>query len=280
MTVRHLKPGEDFGPEHFAETGFGFTSSAKGGAAKPTHGSKSVAEPKEEGESAPGDYAKGGHVHPHGHHIVRVAHEEDGRVVMHHAHGGHSVTHMDGMITHHHHDGSPVDGGGMGPQGREEMHDESEYAHNGMARDVPTRDASRASPNNIRPEDSSNDYAKGGRSRDPDAAEDKAMIKKGISQHENHEHGGEHTDLKLAGGGGFPHMRPRLGPAMRPKAEKMHSPINTAPRNPGRTTTPRNAMPGGQLGYGVEPSAEPDQAGADQTGIPQMRRGGHKKHED
>jgi hypothetical protein len=43
-------------------------------------------------------------------------------------------------------------------------------------------------------------YADGGAVRS-DAMQDKALVKKGIRQHENHEHGGEHTDLKLARGG-------------------------------------------------------------------------------
>lgn len=34
-----------------------------------------------------------------------------------------------------------------------------------------------------------------------DEAKDKKLVKKGIRQHETHEHGGEHTDLKLRGGG-------------------------------------------------------------------------------
>lgn len=51
------------------------------------------------------------------------------------------------------------------------------------------------------------------------------------------------------------------------------TPENKPPRNPTQSTSPRNAMPGGQMAYGVEPSDEPDVAGADQ-GIPQMSRGG------
>lgn len=34
-----------------------------------------------------------------------------------------------------------------------------------------------------------------------DEKKDKKLVKKGIRQHETHEHGGEHTDLKLRGGG-------------------------------------------------------------------------------
>lgn len=275
MTVKHLKDGEDFSASHFAETGFGFTGSAKGHEAAPpyaadrdTRGPKSKPEPTEAGEGG-GDYARGGStMHPHGHRIVDVVHEEDGRVVMHHAHGGHSVMHPTGMMTHHNHNGTPA--ASMGSMGVEAMHDESEYAHNGVAPAGPTK----GSKHTAEPEEhGGGDYAKGGRS---DSSQDKAMVKKGIRQHENHEHGGEHTDLHLAGGG-FMHARPRIGKAMRPKAESMHSPINTTARNPNRMTSPRNLMPGGEMNYGVEPSAEPDTAGSDQTGIPQLRRGGRKE---
>lgn len=138
MAIKHLKDGQDFGPEHFSRD-FGFRESA-GGAKPPfagdkdTRGPKHVAEPEEGGEHG-GDFAHGGPIHPHGHSVVRVSHEEDGRVVMHHAHGGQSVTHLDGRVTHHHHDGAPA---GMAHMGVEGMHDESEYAHRGIAPDKPT----------------------------------------------------------------------------------------------------------------------------------------------
>lgn len=79
-------------------------------------------------------------------------------------------------------------------------------------------------------------------------------------------------DEHMARGG----MTTRIPHSMRPKAAGMHSPINTPPRNPQRSPSPRNQMPGGQMPYGVEPSAEPDDAGSEQ-GIPQLRKGGHMK---
>lgn len=272
---------------------------------EPTHGMKHVAEPMEEGEEAPGDYAHGGHVHPHGGHIVREEHRADGgtvchmshggmtihhpdghvthhmhdgkevkaehmahggeyagagrhlhphghhvvkveqmasgAVIHHHAHGGHTVHHEDGRITHHMADGTPAHLGMMQP---EHMHDESEYAHR----------------------------ARGGSMEDE--REDKAMVKKAFREHDQHMHHGEHEDIELARGGEA--MLPR---GMRPKAARHHSPIgegmpvNTPPRFGRNTTTPRNAMPGGQMAYGVEPGSEPDEAGSEQ-GIPQLRRGG------
>lgn len=190
-------------------------------------------------DGSPAHHAGGGehhemHLHPHGHDVVKVEHHADGRIVHHHSHGGHTVHHRDGRITHHHEDGSPVMA--MPHQGVEHMHDSSEYAHGGMH---------------------------GG-----DVEQDKAMVRKGIRQHEDHEHGGEHTDLELARGG-----MPRLPRSIRPAAARMKSPIERKPRNPERNVTPRNEEPAGHMGYGVEPSAEPDDAGSDQD-IPQLARGG------
>jgi hypothetical protein len=107
-----------------------------------------------------------------------------------------------------------------------------------------------------------------------DERADKALVKKAVHQHEVHEHHGELTDLHLARGGITGH-RQRLPRSMKPAMMRPRSPIETPPRDPGITTTPRNQMSGGALGYGVEPSAEPDTAG-DGQGIPQMRRGGRR----
>ncbi len=93
----------------------------------------------------------------------------------------------------------------------------------------------------------------------------------------SHEGPGEGTYLEeKARGGGMPGMRPHLPRGMQPKAERMHSPINTPPRPPSRNPTARNSMPGDAMPYGVEPSAEPDMAGSGQ-GIPQLHKGG-KSH--
>lgn len=107
--------------------------------------------------------------------------------------------------------------------------------------------------------------AKGGHA---DAAQDRALISKMMKEHEASE--GERMG-KARGG------RARLPTGMKAKALQRHSPINTPPRNPTRTTTPRNIMPGGQMAYGVQPSSEPDRAGSGQ-GIPQLSNGGRAKY--
>jgi hypothetical protein len=118
--------------------------------------------------------------------------------------------------------------------------------------------------------------AKGGSiSAAEDKREDKAMIKSAFRQHDEHEHDGAHEDIKLARGGAL-HMNVPLPRGMKPHVARHMSPIETPPRNPNLTTTPRNEFAGGQMPYGVEPSAEPDQAGSEQD-IPQMARGGRHR---
>lgn len=75
-------------------------------------------------------------------------------------------------------------------------------------------------------------------------------------------------EQKYARGG-----KTRLPATMRPAIAKKHSPVETPPRNPNQTTTPRNRMSGGVMPYGVEPSSEPMVAGSTQD-IPQLRSGG------
>lgn len=190
------------------------------------------------------------HHHAHGGHSI---HHADGMVVHHHAHGGHTVHHPGGMTEHHHADGSVTH---HLPDGSTQHHDSSEYAHGGHH--MAHRARGGAMP--------------GGEHGDLDAEQDKKMVAKGIHQHEDHEHGGEHTDLHLARGG-IVGEHTRIPRSMRPSAEKMHTPIgdempiNRPPRNPRMSRTPPNAMPGGEMGYGVQP---PD----DSADVPAMRRGG------
>ena len=102
--------------------------------------------------------------------------------------------------------------------------------------------------------------------------------------------GGDSEDHMAFGGAKRPHlprnMTPKVGRS-RPLGEE--SAVNKPPRNPAQSTTPRNAMPGGEMGMGVEPSAEPDEPdmSGDSAGggMTQMRKGGvhHRrggKHEE
>lgn len=242
MAIKHVA-GEFFGGEHGADhAAFGFSGSLTPLPTVPqtaqhsnfplTKGTKDRAEPVDE-------YAGGGsvHMHPHGHRVSRVEHRFDGAVVHHHAHGGFTVHHADGRIAHHQGDGSPV-------MGMESHDGEGEYAHGGHVRDRAMRD---------------------------DEARDKAMIKKAVMQHENHEHDGEHTDLHLRRGGVA--VTARLPRGMRPAAAQSHSPVNSAPRNPNVSRSVPNAMPGGVMAYGVQPGDEPDMGGSP----PAMKRGGKVK---
>lgn len=113
-------------------------------------------------------------------------------------------------------------------------------------------------------------YAKGGHHVDPDAAEDKAMVKKGIRQHENHEHGGKHTDLKLRKG----------GEAMHHAKGGTHINVKMPARPPmGMVRPVRSARPVAPPGAGMgAPMAAPMGAlNAGSSAIPQMSKGGHNR---
>lgn len=226
--LKYLAEGVDFA----ATSGdfpkeFGFSGSNQGydshPAAPPFAGSKSTDNGKHLDM-----YAKGGNVHPHGHQVASSEHRPDGSVIMHHAHGGYTVCHADGGMTHHGHDGQPMMAGGGRMGGIENMHDSSELAH-------------RATGGTVQP------YAKGG---------EEHLAKGGIGH------------------------RQHLPRGMKPKAEHFRplgeeSALNRPPRNPMHSTTPRNAMPGGQMAYGVEPSAEPDMPPP--GGMTQLARGGRAR---
>lgn len=299
MGIKHIPDGGDF---EFSKD-FGFHGSSE----RDTRGPKHMPEPAEEGG---GDFARGGKMgrnegmmkehmmrrsgheehrarggsmveHPDGrvtHHHEDGGHHTvhpDGRVEHHHADGGHMIVHPDGRTVHHHahgghtvhhHDGRREEHHAEGGvtyhhlDGTAEHHDGSEYAHRGMGREE--------------------GYARGGHA-DPDIAQDKRMIKKAFRQHEDAEHHGEHEELHLARGG-IPSEHPRFPRAMQPKARGLHSPIGNSPierppANPKFTRSPPNAMPGGEMAYGVQPS---DEAGGmppspDGDTLPAMARGGH-----
>ena len=119
MAIQHVK-GDFFDGEHSARhRDFGFRDSAPMG-----RHDRAPDRPTEDNQITD-HYARGGESHPHGHSIVHVERRPDGRMIEHHAHGGHTVHHPHGMVSHHYHDGSPVHAahGGF-------AHDEeAEYVH-------------------------------------------------------------------------------------------------------------------------------------------------------
>lgn len=103
-------------------------------------------------------------------------------------------------------------------------------------------------------------YAAGGRV-DPDIAQDKAMIKKGIRQHETQEHGGKHADIELRRGGGLPKGIGALRSALKAKAPKRT--MRKPPMMPAAAPMASDAPPAPDFSdNGVPP------------GITAMRRGG------
>lgn len=286
MGMKHIPDGQDFSAEHFPKD-FGFTGSAR---TERQHSSRSPQfedEPEGLGASTEGEnrFSDGGHIHPHGHRVVRTEHREDGAIEMHHAHGGMSIMHADGHMTHHTADGHVMAEGGMEhmahgggththPEGHRvthvEPHGDGEIHHHEHGGYTKHHGDGRITHHRA-------DGAPVGMAAD--MARDRKMIAKGIHEHEDQEHRGEHSKLELARGG-MPGRRPRLPRGMNPKVKSAHplgeeSALNRAPADPARTVTPRNSMPGGQMGYGVEPSAEPDVAGSDMSGgMPGMKRGG------
>lgn len=314
MAVKHLKSGENFFdarfmPEHQE---FGFKGSIpdsdrpvmpdrKGKASPPFAADEPTAGPNHGQQVGGGNYAHGGaahhahggmpHMHPHGHEpIGEMMPHAMGGMCQRHAHGGMTVHHSDGRQTHHMFDGSPVPmhgmrhgghhmaEGGMVAEGNQtyeraghgappygtEMHPSEGGQFDAIHPDSPPTANSNSGPG----------YAKGG------DAHEKGLIKKAFREHDHHMHDGHSETIKLAGGG----MRPSLPRGMRPVAARHHSeignemPINKPPRNPNHTMSPRGEMPGGVMGYGNQPSAEPDDAGSEQ-GISGMRKGGHHRRD-
>jgi hypothetical protein len=261
----------DFRPEHFSRD-FGFNRSAEGGAKppyaadKPTRGPKSVPEPMEMGG---GDYARGGAVHPHGGHMVREEMRADGGRVCHMSHGGMTVEHQDGHITHHNHDGSEAYAEG-GEASMGQMHP---HGH-GV-----TRVDHRADGAVVHHHDHGGHTVHHADGRITHHLADGRPASMAMGGIEGMHDSSEYVHRARGGFAGDPVRVPR---SMKPMASRHRSPIgsdmpiNKPPRNPTLTTSPHNAMPGGQMAYGVQPSAEPDMAGSEQ-GIPQMKRGGRMK---
>lgn len=304
MGIKHIDG--DFGPEHFSRS-FGFSGSATSDNPKPDNptmppaavegveagwpSDAAEAHALSTGHDKGAEYAHGGHIHPHGHNVVRHEMRHDGAMVMHHAHGGFTVHHRDGKVTHHHADGHVIHhamgghhpGAAMHthPDGHQVSHVESHHdreihhhAHGGYTVHHDdgriTHHSHDGTPVGHAMGGTAHTYARGG-----DVAQDKALVVKGVHQHEDHEHHGEHTDLHLARGGmPMPGRRPRVHkPPMAKSPLTEDSALNRPPRRPEMSTTPRNEMSGGEMPYGVQPSSEPDLAGSEQ-GIPQLRHGG------
>lgn len=160
--------------------------------------------------------------------------------------GGRSIEfHPDGRIMVHH--GASMD-----------EHDSSELAHR-------------------------QNFAKGGhveaKEQASDIRQDKALVKKGVRQHETQEHGGKHSTLKLAEGGAVKGGRNKVRPKETSGALSQASALNREPENPQETETSpaHELLPAGNEPYGVEPSDEPENAGSRQ-GIPQLAKGGRVKN--
>lgn len=201
------------------------------------------------GGFADGGAVMGPHMHPHGQSLHRVDQGMDGSIVHHHAHGGYTTFHQDGNITHSSADGKEAVGDGAQPGGagsvnahphgnavtRTESMDDREimrHSHGGFTVNYnddrpPThhnQDGTPAYHAGAGPED----FARGGRVH------------------------GKHKPK--------PHKpaAPKAMPVPMGGALASTAPVNRPPRNPERSVTPRNEMPGGVMPYGVEPSAEPD----------------------
>jgi hypothetical protein len=336
MRSRHSDPGHvtsfDEDGQGFAKMkDFGFHGSLEGGDAghplkghrepgKPAsgHGSTNPIQSEPEGFGG-GGYAEGGH-HPHGHDVHHVEAGVDGSVTHHHAHGGYTTHHMDGEITHHTADGGMAEGGSAHcyapgglvnahPHGHAVTRVESSHgmpdreihrhAHGGFTVHYndgrePTHHTEDGTPA-YHAGGTAGEYAGGGHA---DAAQDKQLFKKMMTEHEKGE-GEAHMARGGIPGLGMPSMRPHKPKMMRkPKlppiqpvgggALSKEMPINRPPRNPERSVSPRNQMPGGVMPYGVQPSAEPDVsqgtlgAGSPGTGASGagglMRRGGRAGH--
>lgn len=303
MAIKHV---QDF--EFPSEFGFsGSSNTSDKGDPGPQIGKPPKIEPTHAAPNMPA-YADGGH-HPHGHHPVHTEHHEDGRMTEHHAHGGMTVHHPDGHMTHHHHDGSPAHGkaeGGMEHHMHPHGHEVTRVEHHADGRVVHhhahgghsvhhkdgriTHHEEGGAPayhamGGMEHHDGMSEYvhrAKGGHMEDREMIQEADRFAHKVEKHERgemkgHAKGGSHHDSaehEDVPGYAMGNMVRR--PMMHPGHAGAGMPMNRPPMNPKFTPSARNAMPGGQMGMGVQPSSEPDMAGSEQ-GIPQLAHGGRHK---
>lgn len=266
MAIREIPDGQNFA----FDSDFGFGGSRDGASTpkkSPADMQKSHMDRRDPKSAA---YAKGGRVehadgrttvmHSDGTHHITFS---DGRVVQHHLDGGHTVVHPDGKVVQHHASGGMSVNHASGL--REEFHAGGGKTVHHLNGDVEHQDGSTMI---------------GGMPHD-DAAQDAEMIGQGVHEHEDHLHPGEPKtpmddlgDDEMSGAGddsggaagyargGHVGQRPHFpSRKMKPAAGAMKSPMDTAPRNPTKSRTQPNIMPGGESAYGVQPSDEPGNMG-------------------
>lgn len=204
--------------------------------------------------------------HPLGGTLEHVTRRFDGSTVEHYSHGGKTVNHIGGVSTHHKRTGtlipsaaappplSPDDGSSMQP---------AAMVPQGMGPDG-------SAPGGMK---------KGGSiSRAEDEKQDRKMMIRMIAAEEKKE-----GRAGMAMGG-----HARLPRGMKPPVAHSRSPINTPPRKPQVTRTPKDDMAGGQMPYGMQPSSEPGYSPTTTTGsapddiagggaLGGMKRGGSAK---
>lgn len=230
---------------------------------------------------ANGGYEDGGAVHPHGHAVLRVEPGEAGSVTQHHEHGGYSIYDATGGVTHYSADGGEASGGDQPtnrdggsvnahPHGHAVTHTERmndreimRHSHGGFTAQYddgrpPTHHDADGTP--VYHAGASSDYRRGG-------------AVKGHKAHKGTGHKPNKTSMPLQ----QPLPVAQAAPAPAPKARKASAePSNQPPRDPLRSPSPTNQMPGGVEPYGVQPSAEPDVSQGTPGGAP-MKKGGKAK---
>ena len=196
----------------------------------------------------PERHAHGGPPHPHGHDVVHVERTKHGEV-HHHAHGGMTVHHPDGNVSHY-------GAGGEALGTPTDLEGNQKHGHRDFARGGHCfAEGGFESEHEENEGELGGKFARGGAEGRGDMAEDKALVKKAFKQHDEQEHHGEHTNLKLRRGGVG-----ALPPAAPPPG------LGRMPMAPPRRRPPSAPPPAG--------GPEPDFSGADGSAL---RRGGRAR---